>query len=277
MENSISLIGGRPGTSSGNTSEKSPTTGASKGPISVSTDNWVRIKKHWDPSFIALSTYCEDTNKSSSSKLGNNTFLSLQSMRMWLADSQSIPKMTSSPTKGKQMRFTLYLRPSTSILHLTHTVEVLTNPEAGVDTTRSYRSSFTRRPNFTTLDFDTKECVGPESNRTCKLLPAITQDPMIRLPDSSTSAPVTAYTRPAAYGLAPPLNGCHWGCGECLGTVLLSTGQSLMKWPTWPHLWHALLSESWGQALLRWGPLQWKHCGLEGWDCWGWCENLLGL
>jgi len=110
--------------------------------------------------------------------------------------------MTSSPTKGKQMRFTLYLRPSTSILHLAHTVEVLTNPEAGVDTTRSYWSSFTGRPNSTTLDSDTKECIASESNRTCNLLPAITQDPMMRLPDPAASAPVTAYTRPVACGLA---------------------------------------------------------------------------
>ena len=99
---------------------------------------------------------------------------------------------------------------------------------------------------------------------------------MIRLPDPAASALVTVYTRPVACGLAPLPDGCDWGCGEGLDTVLLSTGQSLMKWPTWPHLWHALLSESWGQALLRWAPLQWKHYGLEGWDCWGWCENLLG-
>jgi len=94
------------------------------------------------------------------------------------------------------MRFTLYLRPSTSIKHLAHKVEVLTNPEVGVDTTRSYWSPLTGRPNSTTIDSDTKECVAPESYRTHKLLPAIIQDPKMRLPDMSGFVPVMAYTRP---------------------------------------------------------------------------------
>jgi len=185
---------------------------------------------------MAWSTCCEDINITSSSKLRNNTFFSLQSMRMRLADSQSIPKITFSPSRGKHMRFTLYLRPSTLIKHLAHKVEVLTNPEAGVDTIRSYWSPLTRRPNSTTIDFDTKECVAPESYRTRKLLPAITQDPKMRLPDLSSSVPVMAYTQPVAWGLTLLCVCCGWDCVRGLDTALLPVGQSLRKWPSWPHL-----------------------------------------
>jgi len=42
--------------------------------------------------------------------------------------------------------------PSTSIGHLAHTDDVLTNPDVGVDTTRSNCSSLTDRPNSCTQD-----------------------------------------------------------------------------------------------------------------------------
>jgi len=257
MENSTSLEGGKPCTSSGKTSENSLTTGVSRCPSPLSTDSWVKIRKHWDPSLMAWSTCCEDISTSLSSELGNNTFFSLQSMRMRLADSQSIPKITSSPSRGKPIRFTLYLRPSTSIKRLAHKVEVLTIPEAGVDTTRSYWSSLTGRSNSTTTDSDTNECVAPESYKTRKPLPAITQDPMMRLPDLTASVPVTAYTRPAAWGLAPPFACCDWDYAGGLGTALLLVGHSRIKWPSWPHLWQVLLPTSWGQAFFMWGPPQW--------------------
>ena len=69
---------------------------------------------------------------------------------MRLAESQSIPKITSNSCNGKQIRFTLYLRPSTSIGHLAHNDDVLTKPDVGVDTLSSHYSSYTGRPNHFT-------------------------------------------------------------------------------------------------------------------------------
>jgi len=92
----------------------------------------------------------------------------------------------------------LYLRPSTSTGHLAHKDDVLTKPDAGVDTTRSHCSSKTGRPNLCTQVSDTKECVTPESYKKHAGLPAITQLPMTRLPEPVASAPVMAYTMPDA-------------------------------------------------------------------------------
>ena len=69
---------------------------------------------------------------------------------MRLAESQSIPKITSNSCKGKQIRFTLYLHPSTSIGHLAHSDDVLTKPDVGVDILSSHYSSHTGRPNHFT-------------------------------------------------------------------------------------------------------------------------------
>ena len=85
---------------------------------------------------------------------------------MWLVESQSIPKITSNSRRGKQIRFTLYLRPSTFTGHLAHKNDVLTKPDAGVDTTRSHCSSQTDRPKLCAQVLDTKECVAPESYNT---------------------------------------------------------------------------------------------------------------
>jgi len=92
------------------------------------------------------------------------------------------------------MRLTLYMRPSTSTGHLPHTEEVLTNPDVGVDTTRSNGSSHTGRPNSRTQDSDTNECVAPESKRTQQALPEITQQPTTRLHAPAASDPIIAKT-----------------------------------------------------------------------------------
>jgi len=94
---------------------------------------------------------------------------------MRLAESQSIPKITSNSYRGKQIRFTLYLCPSTSTGHLAHNNDVLTKLDAEVDTASSHYSSHTGRPKRSTQEFDTKECVAPESYSTQQLTPAITQ------------------------------------------------------------------------------------------------------
>ena len=94
---------------------------------------------------------------------------------MRLEESQSIPNITSSSCRGKHIRFTLYLRPSTSIGHLAHKDDVLTNPDAGVNTISSHYSSHTGRPKHFTQASDTKECVALESYNTQQCFPATTQ------------------------------------------------------------------------------------------------------
>jgi len=115
-------------------------------------------------------------------------------MRMRLAESQSIPKITSNSCRGRQIRFTLYLRPSTSTGHLAHKDDVLTKPDAGVDTTNSHCSSHIGRLRRFTQASNTKECVAPESNSTQQLASAITQQPITKLPESAAS--VMTYVRP---------------------------------------------------------------------------------
>jgi len=130
--------------------------------------------------------------------LGKSSFFSQKFIRMRLAESQSIPKITSNSCRGKQIRFTLYLRPSTSTGHLAHTDDVLTKPDVEVDTTSSHCSSHTDRLNFFTHASDTNECVAPESYNTQQAFPTIKQWPITRLPEPVASAPVMAYTLPVA-------------------------------------------------------------------------------
>ena len=113
---------------------------------------------------------------------------------MRLAESQSIPKITSNSYRGRQIRFTLYLRPSTSTGHLEHKDDVLTRPDAGVDTKSSHCSSRTGRPRPSRQSIDTNECVAPESYSTHKDSPAIMHRPITRLPEPAAFAPVMAYT-----------------------------------------------------------------------------------
>ena len=145
--------------------------------------------------------------------MGNNSLFSRQSIRIRLAESQSIPRITSNSCRGRQIRFTLYLRPSTSTGHLAHKDDVLTKPDAGVDTTRSHCNSQTGRPNLCTQVSDTKECVAPKSYKTHADLPAITQRPMTRLPEiaascSSHGVHSARCLRPVA---SPPLLILDWG------------------------------------------------------------------
>jgi len=63
----------------------------------------------------------------------------------------------------------------------------------------------------------------------------------MRLPDMIAYVPVMAYTRSTTWGLAPSLACCDWDCAGGLETALLLAGHSLIKWPSWPHLWHVLL------------------------------------
>jgi len=66
-------------------------------------------------------------------------------------------------------------RPSTIIKHLARIVDVLTDPQAGVGTTKSYYNSLTSKPNSWTQDSNTKKCVAPKSYKLHKLLSTITQ------------------------------------------------------------------------------------------------------
>ena len=85
---------------------------------------------------------------------------------MWLLDNQSIPKITSSPSKGKHTKFTLNLRPATCIEHPTQTELVATWPEEGVETSNSHPKSGFTKFNLPTHSLAMKECVAPESNNT---------------------------------------------------------------------------------------------------------------
>ena len=191
IENSISLLGGNPGTSYGNTSSNSCTTGITDVASPLSTSRYVKIMKHYASPCSSFITPWDDNN-SGSTKSGNNNFFSQQSIRMWLVESQSIPKITSNSCRGRHIRFTLYLRPSTSTGHLAHKDDVLTKSDAGVDTASSHYSPRTGRPKCSTQAFDTKECIAPESYNTYHAFPAIIQSPITRLPESATSAPVIA-------------------------------------------------------------------------------------
>ena len=80
-----------------------------------------------------------------------------------MVESQSIPKITSNPCRGREIRFTLYLHPFTSTRHLVHKDDVLIKPEAGVDTASWHYSSHTSILKRSTHASDTKECVTPKS------------------------------------------------------------------------------------------------------------------
>ena len=176
IENSTSLRGGNPDTSYGNTSSNSCTTGITDVASLLSTSRCVKIMKHCAPPCSSFITQWDDNN-SGSTESGNNSYFSRQSIRMWLTKSQSIPKITSNSCRGRQIRFTLYLRPSTSTRHLAHKDDVLTKPDTGVDTASSHCSLHTGRPNRSTHAFDTKECVALESYNKQHFIPATNNNP----------------------------------------------------------------------------------------------------
>ena len=115
---------------------------------------------------------------------------------------QSIPSITSSPSKGKHIRFTLNRLPSTSIKHPTQVELVETCPDVGFETINLHPRSRVDNPSFFTHSWDMKECKAPESNNTNTRLPNNKQKSSIRLPDWVASVLVKAKTRPTALGLS---------------------------------------------------------------------------
>jgi len=180
---------------------------------------------------------------------------------MRLAESQSIPKITSNSCRGRQIIFTLYLHPSTSTGHLAHKDDVLTKPIAGVDTTSSHCNSHTGRLNFFTHASNTNECVALESYSTRQAFPTIIQWPITRLLELAASAPVMTYTLPDVWGLLPSLLCWFWaGAGTGVRVAVIArVGQSLPKWPSLPQFLHLLKLASCGQTFLLCGPPHWQH------------------
>jgi len=131
---------------------------------------------------------------------GNTTLHRLQSIMMWLSDNQSMQSITSRPSNGKQMRFTLNLCPATSIGHSVQTKLVMTSPEAGVKTASSYPKSWTTRPSLLTHSCEMNEWVAAESNSTKTLLSNNKHRSSMRLPDLVASVLVNANTLPATRG-----------------------------------------------------------------------------
>jgi len=171
---------------------------------------------------------------------------------MWLLDSQSIPKITSSPSKGKHTKFTLNLRPATSIEHLTQTELVATWPEEGVKTSTSHPKSRFTKFNLPTQALAMKECVASESNNTNTNWPNNRHGSRIRLPDL-VAVEVKAKTLPTALALS---------AGDFAGFFtpkFFFFGQLLAKCPGLSHIKHLRQSldpptppVSWGQFLFRW-------------------------
>jgi len=93
-----------------------------------------------------------------------------QSITTSLIDNQSIPNITSNPYRGKHIRFTLTLWPSTSSEHPTQAELVETCPDAGVETINSHPRSRVDNPSFFIQLWDMKECRTPKSNNTSTLL-----------------------------------------------------------------------------------------------------------
>ena len=98
---------------------------------------------------------------SSPSTSGNTTLRCPQSITTWLLANQSIPRIISNPSIGKQMRFTLNLRPPTFIGHPTQTDVVDTSPDVGVATINSHASSRITRSSLLMHSLDTNEWVAP--------------------------------------------------------------------------------------------------------------------
>jgi len=173
----------------------------------------------------------------------------------WLLDNQSIPKITSSPSKGKHTKFTLNLRPATSIEHPTQTEMVATWPEEGVETSNSHPKLRVTKFNLPTHTLEIKEWVSPESNNTSTTLPNNTQGSRIRLPDCVASVVVRAKTLPAALArsaddvagfFVPRLFFSRQLLAKCLGLSHIKHLRRSPNPPTPP--------ASCGQFLFRWGP-----------------------
>jgi len=205
-------------------------------------------------SFIAL---WAEIN-SNPSCFGNTKLRHPQSIIIWLLDNQSIPKITSNPSKGKHTKFTLNLRRATSIEHPMQTKLIATWPEVGVETSNSHPKSRFTKFNLPTHALEMKECVAPESNNTNTNWPNNKHGSRIRLPDWVASVEVKAKTLPAALALS---------VGDAAGFFTLRlffSGQLFAKCPSLSHMKYLRRSPdppsppvSWGQFLCRWGPPHW--------------------
>ena len=131
---------------------------------------WATIIKQVALVAISFTAWLDDISFNPAAS-ENTTPRCLQLMTTWLLDNQSIPKITSRPSIGRQMRFTLNLRPATSIGHPTQTKLVDTSPDAGVATINLQPSSRIISPSLLTHSLDTNEWVAPESYNTTTLLP----------------------------------------------------------------------------------------------------------
>jgi len=160
------------------------------------------IMKHVAPSSISFTAYLEEIN-SNPAVSGNTTLRRPQLITTWLLDNQSIPRITSRPSMGKQIRFTLNLWPATSIGHPTQIELVDTSPDSSVGTINSHPSSCITSLSFLTHSLNTNEWVDPESYNTTTRLPNNKQVSYTRLPDWVASVVVSANTRPGALGLSP--------------------------------------------------------------------------
>jgi len=123
-------------------------------------------------------------------------------MTMWLLDGQSIPRITSSPSKGKQMRFTMNLWSATSIGHPTHTEYVDTFQDVGIKTSSSHPKSRYTNPSIPIHSLYMNEWMAPKSNNTTTRWLNNKQESCTRLPDCVASVPVRGKTLPTALGLS---------------------------------------------------------------------------
>jgi len=258
MVKSTSLLGGNSSISFGNTSTYYSTTGII---LIFSTVLffyvWGTIIKQVAPTSTSFIALWAEIN-SNPSCFGNTKQRRPQSIIMWLLDSQFIPKITSSPSKGKHTKFTLNPRPVTSIKHPTQTELVATWPEEGVETSNSHPKSRFTKFNLPTHTLEMKECVAPESNNTNTNWPNNKHGSRIRLPDRVAFVEVNAKTLSATLAL-------YAGDATDFFTLkLFFYGQLFTKCPGLSHMKHLWRSPdpptppvSWGQFLFRWGSPHW--------------------
>jgi len=251
IEKSTCLLGGNSGISSGKISAYSSTTGML---LICSTvpffSPWATIMKQVAPASTSPIAFWVDIN-SSPKVSGKITLRRPQSITTWLPNNQSIPRITSKPSIGKQMRFTLNLRPTTFIKQPTQTELVATWPEDEVETNNSQSKSRFFKLSFVTHASEIKECVAPESNNTNTTLPNNRQGSRIRLLDYVASVVVRAKTLPAALARS---------AGDAVGFFapgLFFSRQLLAKCPGLSPIKHLRRSPdpptpptSWGQFLF---------------------------
>src|ERR1044072_1067257 len=136
ISNSISLTGGNPGTSSGNTSSNSCTTIIPRMPSSCAFVT-VAVRRELVAPFFSEGFEKYEFRNSASPSSGKITSLLAQSSRTWWWDIQSMPMITSSPFKGKQIKFATNFLPWYVQGHSRHAVLVVRLSEAGIETIKS--------------------------------------------------------------------------------------------------------------------------------------------